>query len=139
MINKEELEKQLNILERVAERLKNGLITSGNVAHTGMVQGAAVENVAHNIRKLLTEAEEKQHEEDIAFAKAVEDDAKTYMEFYDKGREDMKQQMLKDAVECEVKADSDGLFTTETWDEMNTLLNKIGAKAGDKVKLAIIK
>lgn len=63
MVNKEKLEKQLNILERVAERLKNGLITSGNVAHTGMIQGCTVENVVHNIRRILNDTEEALEDE----------------------------------------------------------------------------
>ena len=43
------------------------------------------------------------------------------------------------AIECTVKADYNGLYTTETWDDMTDLLNKINAKAGDKVKLVIVK
>ena len=50
-----------------------------------------------------------------------------------------KEKMMEEAVKCEVKADEDGLFTTEKWDEMNDLLHKIGAKDGDKVKLITIK
>lgn len=49
-----ELEKQLNILIRVAEKLKNGLLTSGNIAHDGKIQGYTIENVVDNIRKILT-------------------------------------------------------------------------------------
>lgn len=51
----EKIEQQLNLLERVAEKLKNGLITSGNVAHTGKVHGYTIENVASNIRKIIEE------------------------------------------------------------------------------------
>ena len=50
---REEVEKQLNLLERVAEKLKNGLITSGNVSHTSKVQGYTIENVVNNIKEIL--------------------------------------------------------------------------------------
>jgi hypothetical protein len=49
----EEIEQQLNLLERVAEKLKNGLLTSGNIAHDGKVQGYTIENVASNIREII--------------------------------------------------------------------------------------
>lgn len=54
-MNRGDIEKQLNLLERVAEKLKNGLITSGNVAHDGKVQGYTIENVVSNIREILDE------------------------------------------------------------------------------------
>lgn len=56
-MKREDIEKQLNLLERVAEKLKNGLITSGNVAHDGKVQGYTIENVVSNIRKILDKEE----------------------------------------------------------------------------------
>ena len=58
--------------------------------------------------------------------------------FYE-GAHWMKTKLMKDAVECDVVADKDGFYTTETWDEMNDLLRKINAKNGDKVNLVIIK
>lgn len=50
-----------------------------------------------------------------------------------------RQQLIKDAIKTDVKADKDGLYTDESWDEMNELLQKIGAKAGDKVYICIIR
>jgi hypothetical protein len=49
----DEIEEQLNLLERVATKLKNGLLTSGNIAHDGKVQGYTIENVASNIREII--------------------------------------------------------------------------------------
>ena len=49
----DEIEEQLNILERVATKLKNGLLTSGNIAHDGKVQGYTIENVVSNIREII--------------------------------------------------------------------------------------
>ncbi len=67
----EEIEKQLSLLERVAEKLKNGLITSGNVAHDGMVQGYTIENVVNNIRKVLNKEAMEWHNK--GYVKGVED------------------------------------------------------------------
>ena len=53
MTDKEKLEQQLDILERVATKLKNGLITSANIAHDGRVQGYTIENVVSNIKKII--------------------------------------------------------------------------------------
>ena len=79
----------------------------------------------------------KTEEEKPTFTKEEYDLARAAA--YEAGKQVMKQQMLKNAVECDVEDDGDGLFTTETCNEMTTLLNKIGAKVGDKVKLAIVK
>lgn len=50
-----------------------------------------------------------------------------------------REQIIKNSIEVKVKSDKDGFYTTETWDEMNELLQKIGAKEGDKVHISIIK
>ena len=49
-----------------------------------------------------------------------------------------KQQMMKDAVECNVGW-CDGLLLDYTQQQQDKALDKIGAKIGDKVKLIIIK
>ena len=54
-MNREKIEKQLNILERVAEKLVNGCLTSGNIAHDGKTKGYTIQNVVGNIRKIINE------------------------------------------------------------------------------------
>lgn len=54
-MNKEKLEKQLGILESVAEKLVNGCLTSGNIAHDGKTKGYTIQNVVGNIRRILQE------------------------------------------------------------------------------------
>ena len=54
-MNKEKLEKQLCILESVAEKLVNGFLTSGNIAHDGKTKGYTIRNVVNNIRRILKE------------------------------------------------------------------------------------
>ena len=62
-----------------------------------------------------------------------------YMDGMEGGKKEMREQMIKNSIEVKVKSDKDGLFTTETWDEMNELLQRIDAKEGDKVYISIIK
>ena len=54
-------------------------------------------------------------------------------------REEVMQQLMDGAVECDVIPDGIDLLTTESFSEMSTILRKIGAKEGDRVKLIIIK
>ena len=52
----EKIETQLEILQRIADDLKNGrVLTSGNITHEGVVKGYTIENVVRNIRKTLNE------------------------------------------------------------------------------------
>ena len=67
----EKKEKQLSLLERVAEKLKNGLITSGNIAHDGKVQGYTIENVVGNIREVLNKEAMEWHNK--GYVKGVKD------------------------------------------------------------------
>lgn len=50
-----------------------------------------------------------------------------------------KRNMMKCAVECEVRDDGTDMFTTETWEQMSDYLRKKKFKFGDKVKVIIIK
>lgn len=50
----ERLEKQLLILERVADNLINGCITSYNFSHEGIVKGYTIQNVVTGIRKIIS-------------------------------------------------------------------------------------
>ena len=54
-INLEKLHKQLAILESVADKLVNGELTSGNIAHEGKVKGYTIRNVVNNIRTIIGE------------------------------------------------------------------------------------
>jgi len=54
------------------------------------------------------------------------------------GMEKMREQMMKDAIKCEVTW-IDGFMLDYTQEQQDDLLEKIGAKVGDKVKLIIIK
>ena len=57
-MNKEKLDKQLRILESVAEKLVNGCLTSGNIAHDGKTKGYTIQNVVNNIRRIVAEDDE---------------------------------------------------------------------------------
>lgn len=52
-IDLEKLEKQLDLLERVADKLVNGCLTSANIAHDGKTKGYTIRNVVNNIRHLV--------------------------------------------------------------------------------------
>lgn len=54
-IDLDKLNKQLGILERVADKLVNGCLTSANIAHDGKTKGYTIRNVVNNIRKLVEE------------------------------------------------------------------------------------
>lgn len=54
-INKEKLDKQLGILESVADKLVNGCLTSANIAHDGKIKGYTIRNVVNNIRVIIGE------------------------------------------------------------------------------------
>lgn len=64
-MNKEKLEKQLGILENVAEKLVNGCLTSGNIAHDGKTKGYTIQNVVGNIRRILQEEDKPSDFEEI--------------------------------------------------------------------------
>lgn len=78
-MNKEKLDKQLRILESVAEKLVNGCLTSGNIAHDGKTKGYTIQNVVNNIRRIVADDADqkdfmersceflKEHAEDYAY------------------------------------------------------------------------
>ena len=52
-IDIDKLNKQLGILESVADKLVNGCLTSANIGHDGKTKGYTIRNVVGNIRKLI--------------------------------------------------------------------------------------
>lgn len=50
---KEQLNKNLDILMHVAEKLIGGQLHSGNVAHDAPIKGYTIQNCVNNIRKLM--------------------------------------------------------------------------------------
>lgn len=58
---------------------------------------------------------------------------------FDDGLGSMYEYLNKNSIECNVLDDGKDMFTDETWDDVAELLRKIGAKAGDKVRLIIRK
>ena len=69
---------------------------------------------------------------DIWFPSLATDD------FFKAGAQWQKEQMMKDAIECNIGW-YDGLLLDYTQQQQEKALDKIGAKIGDKVKLLIIK
>ena len=69
---------------------------------------------------------------DIWFPSLATDD------FFKAGAQWQKEQMMKDAIECNIGW-YDGLLLDYTQQQQDKALDKIGAKIGDKVKLLIIK
>lgn len=57
---------------------------------------------------------------------------------YEKGRFDMQQEMMKDAISCNVDW-YDGFRLDYTQERQDDILLKLGADVGDKVKIIIIK
>lgn len=57
---------------------------------------------------------------------------------YEKGRFDMQQEMMKDAISCNVDW-YDGFRLDYTQEQQDDILLKLGADVGDKVKIIIIK
>lgn len=51
--NKEKVEKYLNILSSVAQKLMSGQLHSGNVAHNAPTKGYTIQNCVESIRKEL--------------------------------------------------------------------------------------
>lgn len=69
---------------------------------------------------------------DIWFPSLAPDD------FFKAGAQWQKEQMMKDAIECNIGW-YDGLLLDYTQQQQDKALDKIGAKIGDKVKVIIIK
>ena len=57
---------------------------------------------------------------------------------YEKGKQEGKEQIMENAIKCEITW-MDGFMLDYTQEQQDDLLEKIGVKVGDKVKLVIIK
>lgn len=82
--------------------------------------------------------ENKFTKEDEEFAKAVEEDAKDYMEFYDKGRNDMKKELFDKGMPC-IMGWYDGFVPEFNQEQINELAEKQGINVGDKIRVIIVK
>lgn len=86
--------------------------------------------------KLIHRFTNWQHGKD--FDDLLQSEMKFPKEYYERGRADMREEMMKDSISCNV-AWYDGFILDYTQEQQDDILSKLGANVGDKVKIIIVK